>query len=332
MPAKKQLFNAPVILSFGSGAGKVLSNLHVPDTYKIAVNSSERDLLLIDKKIDTAIVCGKGNGSGMNPTQGKIDVTGKMKALFKEIDTITSDIKIDKIDLIPCVFSLGHGFGTGSIDTVLEGLKTKYSDALIIPFVITPFSWEGKSVIDRAYNALYQATKLSTCFVISNEEVGQSYKDIGASYDKVNALIGDGLATMIKSFSATDGIIQSVDKNDFSKFMTGDLATIRHMRIKSAQDLKFGDIKEGIGKRWLKVEQKVFKPAVKLNIFYILDGKGPFSPQILGDITDYLSKKDYINMEYIKPLLIQRKSAGCDFVWMESGFKLKLDKNIYGEY
>jgi cell division GTPase FtsZ len=332
MPIKNKLFNAPVILSFGSGAGKIISQLNVPNVYKIAVNSSERDLMMIDKKVDSVVVCGKGNGSGMNPDQGKADFSGKIRQVNKEIEDAIEESKARDIDLIPCIFSLGHGFGSGSSASAVEFLKEKYKNAIILPFVVTPFSWEGKSVIDRAYNALYKVTQISTSFVISNEEVGSQYKDIGIGYDRINDLIGDAVSTIIKSFSATEGIIQTIDKNDFSRFFTGDIATIRHMKIKSAKDLKFSDIKEGIGKRWVKVEAKVFKPVNKLNIFYILDGKGPFNPQVLGEINDNISKKDYINMEYVKPLLIQRKASGCDFVWMESGFKLKLDKNIYGEY
>ena len=49
MPIKKKLFNAPVVLSFGSGAGKIISKIETPQrVYKIAVNSSERDLEMID--------------------------------------------------------------------------------------------------------------------------------------------------------------------------------------------------------------------------------------------------------------------------------------------
>jgi cell division GTPase FtsZ len=329
---KNKLFNAPVILSFGSGAGKIISQLSIPSVYKIAVNSSERDLMLIDKRVDSIVICGKGNGSGMDPDQGQADFSSRSKSVGKEIEEAIEESRSRDIDMIPCIFSLGHGFGSGSIYPAIEFLRDRYKNAVILPFVVTPFTWEGKPVIDRAYLALSRAIQLSTCVVISNEEVGSQYGDIGVGYDRINGLIGDAISTILRSFSATDGIIQTVDKNDFGKFFRGDMATVRHMKIKSAKDLRFSDIKDGIGRRWIKVDAKVFKPAHKLNIFYILDGKGPFNPQVLGDISDNISKKDYINMEYIKPLLIQRKSSGCDFVWMESGFKLKLDKNIYGEY
>ena len=43
MPIRRKLFNAPVVLAFGSGAGKILSRMPLPgEYYKVAVNSSAR--------------------------------------------------------------------------------------------------------------------------------------------------------------------------------------------------------------------------------------------------------------------------------------------------
>jgi len=334
MPIKKKLFNAPVVLSFGSGAGKILSQIETPpNVYKIAVNSSERDLQLIDKQVDETVVCGQGIGSGMNPTQGREDLYAGLKKIYGLIEDACDEAKAPDIDLIPFIVSLGHGFGTGSLTSVTGEFQRKYKNSIIMPFVVTPFTFEGEEVVKRAYNSLKEATGISPCFVISNEEVGSVYKDVGVAYDKINGLIGDSISVILKSFSATEGILQTIDRNDFSKFCIRDLATIRHMKIKSAKELTFDDIKDNIGKRWLKIDAKAFKPVSKLNVSYILDGKGPFAPKVLAELQDNITKKDYINKEYIKPLLIERKKAKyCDFVWMESGFKLKCDKNIYGEY
>lgn len=333
MSIKKKLFNAPAILSFGSGAGKILSKIETPaGVYKIAINSSQRDLHMIDKLVDEIVPCGSGNGSGMDPNQGMLDLREDIKKVYKAVDDACFEAKAGDIDLLPLLVSLGHGFGSGSFATAVNSLQKRYKNALLVPFAITPFTWEGEKAIKRAFQALQDAE--SPCFVISNEEVGQQYKDIGSSYSTINSLVGDAISVLLRAFVATEGILQTIDKNDFTKFFTKDLATIRHMKIKSANDLSFADVKEGIGKRWLKVETKVFKPAPpKLNISYILDGKGPFSPKVLAEIYENATKKDYINKDYIKPLLIERKKArSCDFVWMEAGYKLSCDKNIYGVY
>lgn len=335
MSIKKKLFNAPVVLSFGSGAGKILSKIETPlNIYKIAINSSHRDLQMIDKQVDEIVVCGQGIGSGMDPVQGREDLYSGLRKVFKFVDDACYEAKATDIDLIPLIITLGHGFGSGGLTPAIGELQRRYRNSIIMPFVVTPFIWEGEKVIRRAYDSLVEACDISPCFVISNEEVGSVYKDIGSSYDKINDLIGDSISVILRSFSATEGILQSIDKNDFNKFFIHDLATMRHMRIRSAKELTFDDIKEGIGRRWLKVVAKMFKPAPpKLNITYILDGAGPFSPKVLAELQENITKKDYINKEYIKPLLIERKRIKyCDFVWMESGFKLKCDKNIYGEY
>jgi cell division GTPase FtsZ len=307
MPIKKKLFNAPVILSFGSGAGKILSNIETPlNTYKIAINSSARDLQMINNVVDEIVACGSGNGSGMDPSQGKEDINSSISKVFKTIDDAIFESKGSDIDMLPIIASLGHGFGSGSTAYAIEKLTKRYKSSIIVPVVITPFTWEGESAVKRAYEALKEIVQLTPCFIISNEEVGNQYKDIGASYDKINTLIGDALTVLLRAFSATDGILQTIDKNDFKRFFANDLATIRHMKIKSAKDLKFEDIKDNIGKRWLHIESKVFKPApTKLNVSYILDGAGPFNPKVLAELQENATKKDYINKEYIPQIELQ---------------------------
>ncbi len=335
MPIKKKLFNAPFVLSLGSGAGKILSKIPLSEEYyKVALNSSLKDLELIENKVDVIISCGSGKGSGMDPNQGKRDFEEKIKKLFKTIEEIKSESKTNEIDLIPIIASLGHGFGTGSFVGALQEIKNKFKEALIIPFVITPFTWEGKSVVERAFKSLQYATKMNTCFIISNEEVGTIYKDIGSSYDKINILVGELISVVVKSFSATEGILQSIDKSDLYKFMSGELATLRYIKLKSAKDLKVETIRTNIEKRWLRTEFKTFKKSPpKLNIFYILDGKGPFEPKNLGEINEFIEGREYVKHEELKPLLIERsKAKDCNFVWMESGFTLACGKNIYGVY
>jgi len=333
MAIKQKLFNAPLVLSFGSGAGKILSKVSLSDDYyKLAVNSSERDLSIIENDVDVVICCGSGRGSAMEPQQGRLDLSTRLSVLFNKIDDIRKETKIKEIDLLPAIFSLGHGFGSGSLELALSSLKEKYKDALLMPFVITPFTWEGNSVIRRAYEALSKGCKVHTCFVISNEQVGAGCKDVSSSYEKINSHIGNLISIMIRSFSATDGLLQTVDKSDLSSFMSGDLATVRHVRIKSADDLNVETIKHIAGERWLKVVYKAFKPAPpKLKVFYIMDGRGAFSISSLEAVQQYISDKEYVDTSKLKPLLIQR-NKDCDFVWMESGFNLAIDSNVYGVY
>src|SRR4030066_1905479 len=117
MTIRKKLFNAPVVLAFGSGAGKILSKMPLSsEFYKVAVNSSERDLSMIESKVDLLIRCGSGMGSGMSPEQGRKDLDGKLSHLFGRIDEVRKETKVKDIDLIPLIATLGHGFGTGSLE------------------------------------------------------------------------------------------------------------------------------------------------------------------------------------------------------------------------
>ena len=334
MPIKKKLFNAPFVISLGSGAGKILSNIASSDLYyKIAVNSSDKDLHMIKSKVDEIIICGNGNGSGMDPQRGQEDLHKRSRQIFKLIDSVCEETGTEEIDMIPIIATLGHGFGSGSLPELISSLKKKYSNSLIIPFVVTPFNWEGNAVIQRAYDSL---TALEvTPVVVSNEEVGTIFTDIGTSYDKINTLLGNLIQAIIQALTATDGVLQTVDKNDFSKFLQGDMATMRYMKLKNAEELTVDLILKKLDKRWFKTDMKKFsfgQMPEKLNVFYILDGKGPFSPKVLGEISEYLSKRDFVNQDNIKPLLIERKTKGCNFVWLESGFTLKCDKNIYGVF
>ena len=58
MPIRRKLFDAPVVLAFGSGAGKILSRMPLSgEYYKVAVNSSARDLALIENRVDVVLRC-----------------------------------------------------------------------------------------------------------------------------------------------------------------------------------------------------------------------------------------------------------------------------------
>lgn len=336
MPIKKKLFNAPFVISLGSGAGKILSNIASSDDYyKIAINSSEKDLKMIKSRVDEIVIVGNGNGSGMSPHQGLDDIQDNIQKVYKQIDVICEEMSVEEIDLIPIIATLGHGFGSGSLPFIMERFTQKYPSAILLPFVVTPFNWEGKQVINRAFESLSNSLFWGTPIVISNEEVGSDFADISAGYSKINTTLSDLIQYTIKALTAESGILQTVDKNDFGKFLHGELATMRYMKLNSAEDLSVDLIQKQLDKRWLKVDIKPFKigkSLEKLNVFYILDGKGPFNPKSLGDISEYLNKKDFINQENIKPLLIERKSKDCNFIWLESGFTLKCDKNIYGVY
>ena len=334
MPIKKKLFNAPFVLSLGSGAGKILSEVPLSDKYyKVAINSSSKDLQLIESKVDITLKCGDGKGSGMSPIKGYEDMRLGMRDLGKVIQEIKDETKTDEIDLIPLIISLGHGFGTGSSEAILETFEKTYKDTIILPFVITPFTWEGADVVKRAYTKLEKLTEFCTCIIISNEEVGKIYSDIGSSYDRINAVVGELISDFIEAMSATDGIIQTVDKSDFAKLFTGRIATLRGLRFKSADEITLKNIKNNMEQRFLKTQLKTFKPQTKLKLFYAIDGKGPFQPDKLLELQEFIASKDYFDTSTIKPLLIERKRAKhTNFLWLESGFKLACDKNIYGIY
>jgi cell division GTPase FtsZ len=326
--AKTRLFNSPVIISLGSGGGRILSKISVPkDVHKIALNSSSKDLLLIGNKIDTSICCGSGTGSGMSPQQGRQDFEGKLTQLLSKIDEISKETKMKEVDLIPIIATTGFGFGSGALPLALEALRSKFKDAVLLPFVICPFSFEGESVIERSYRSLQAACKVSACITISNQVVGSLYGDMTLSYKKINAAVGKVVSVVLKALAAKDAMV-SLDKSDLNKILKGDLVSIRHMELKSAQDLTLKTI-NNLGSRLFEVKFKMFRPSpVKLNLLYICDGRGIFAPSIFEEIQKYIADKEFYNQTELKPLLINRPK-NLDFVFLESGFKLGCDKNIF---
>jgi cell division GTPase FtsZ len=330
--AKTRLFNSPVIISLGSGGGRILSKSSVPkDVHKIALNSSNKDLSLIGNKIDVSICCGSGMGSGMSPEQGRKDLEGKLGQLFSVVDDFLKEGKVKEVDLIPVVATSGHGFGSGALPLALEALKSKFKDAILLPFVVCPFTFEGQSVVERSYRSLQAACKISTCIVISNQVVGGMHGDISASYKRINHSIGKAVSVILKALSVKDAVV-SLDKSDLTKILKGDLASIRHTELRSAEDLSIKTITDGIGNRWLDTKFKSFRPSpAKLNVFFIADGRGVFAPAIFEQIQKYISGKEYYNESELKPLLINR-NKNLDFIFLESGFSLGCGQNIFGEY
>lgn len=247
---RKPLFTIPAVIALGSGGGRILARVKAPDgCLRVAVNSSQRDLALIEDKVDLAILAGDGRGSGMDPAKGLEDALNALDFIPEVIETKCRELGFDTPDLIPVIATLGHGFATGAIGGVLPVLKRVFPEAVLMPFTVTPFLFEEEGPLGRTHEALSALCKDFTCFVLSNEttaaRTGIKYGELGieAVYDAINSHIERVVSVLLDALPASEGIVQSLDRADLGKIITGELATICVTQAPLAADITVDKIK-----------------------------------------------------------------------------------------
>jgi len=330
------LFAIPCIFSFGSGAGNILKELSIDGMWKIAVNSSQRDLDMIEKQVDLTIPCGDGSGSGMDPKRGRRDVLDVVDDLPMVVDEACAEFGHKEPDIIFTIHSLGHGFGSGSLPIVLRSFKAAFKDAVLIPFCVTPFLFEGEPVMLRASDALRKAIKVTTLFPISNEyvvsQVGidPTALPISDVYDTINKQILLNISSLINALTAREGVLQSFDRADLRKLVSGELGTIASYRCRSASAVEAETIDEVERRSFLPIESTEEEKILKLT--YLIDGKGKVSVAQMRHLSSEFNARYPIDRKLLKPLIIQRPLEDCGFTVITCGFKYELKENIRGLY
>jgi len=364
---KPPLFSIPTVFALGSGGGRILAGVEVPETcWRIAVNSSQRDLDLIADNVNLTVPCGDGSGSQMNPRRGRQDVEEVLDFLVEAVNYSCEAFDFDIPDLIPVIATFGHGFGSGALEPVLRKLKKSFPRSVLMPFVVTPFKAEGSGIMRRAFNSLESVSKRFTCFPASNEVMSRNLKidvkslAISRVYNEINAEIQKTLSILFGSLTVREGVIQSFDRSDLFKIVDGELGTISMGRFKRAEDITIAKLKRVERREWLdtapmkreekpieterrrkllwkkrreeeKVSTKPKRRRRKLKATYIIDGTGKFTVKQLSDTNTYLKKVRNVDIKWLKPIIIER-SKPCDLLLMKCGYTLKYGRNIAGTY
>ncbi len=164
------------VLGVGNVGGKVIQNI-------MNKNFNEVDLILLDselqelnlseapKKIQLGKKLLKGLGAGVNPELGRYSV-------IESYDEIKNALK--DMDIVFVVAGLGGGTGTGASNEIVKIAKENH--CLVVSFVSTPFSWEGKKRLNIAKEGLKKLEEVSDhVIVFSNDTIFEDAQldDIG---------------------------------------------------------------------------------------------------------------------------------------------------------
>jgi len=344
----KSLLYAPVIYGTGSGGCRALAGISVPSglpykPVKIAVNNCTPDLMRIKDHVDLAVPCGSGKGSAMDPEVGRNDIMQVRDGLAELPEGVSEFYGIKQVpDILIVIASFGYGMGTGSALPLLRKLRERYTDTLILPFIITPFKLEGYKTMERAAMELEAVCEYFTPVVVSNETVCRRYSindrrdDDMVVYHQINQKIQTVISVLINSLTTEEGYATStIDRSDLQRvFGKGGMATLTHQTFPSLDNFNLDLVKKAERLEWLET-QKAAKDIERqpLNATYIVDGGGAFSLGRREEVNRYLFSEYNVDTGLLKPLIIKREKDRADFLLIKSGYKFVFDKGtIMGVY
>jgi len=302
-----------------------------PGAWRVAINSDQSDLDLIESQVELTVPCGEGYGSGMDPERGAREIQEVLDLVPEIVKGACAAMDYDEPDLIPVFSCLGHGFGSGATSPFLETLKREFPRSVLMPFIVLPFRAEGSGVRGRARRAFTKLVKGGefTIFPISNDVVGKQLGiqleslPITKIYETINSEVSHVISTFVDSLTAKEGIVQAFDKSDLEKIIEGQIGTLTSKRVEKADRISPETVREIDERRWIKTVSLTGRRRKRLRGTYIVDGAGKFTVRQLWDLTNTLKDEHRVDVRWLKPCIIEREKP-CDFLLLKAGFKCKV--------
>ena len=328
---KQPLFRTPVIISLGSGAGRILSHIKTEST-KIAVNNSERDLRIL-RGVNRRLVVGDNHGgSGMNVDKGRADFNSGATKLVQLIQRASDDQGYKEIDLLPIIATLGHGFGSGSLPEALKVLRSRFPKSVLMAVAITPFHHQGVAIRERAMSALRLCKQENMAVTpISNQIAADrlniepqklSYND---TYVSINEAITSLLSSLINAMSAEEGVVESIDRNDLKRIWQPPSVLIGEAKYDMETALGIQSPHDAVKKIFAeRVVAATGKPTKTYPTIFIIDTGGKVSMAQVSSITETLTSEYHADTETLKPLIIERERIDTRFILIRGGVELNV--------
>lgn len=215
------------IVALGGAGNNVLRNfcLHsafADDVVTIACNTDTQALDLSKSLVNYTLVIGPticdGLGAGNKPKVG-------FDAMTESYDDLMKILKKENIECVVLLAGLGGGTGTGAIQYLLQkGLGSIMS----IPFVTTPFSFEGRKRVQSGINTMDMLMSnrclfTSSCILQSDsirgkkDENGKSLT-MSQSFLLLDNLIKETVESFLYITSSTG--LMNIDVEDIKELLT----------------------------------------------------------------------------------------------------------------
>jgi len=331
---KQPLFRIPLIFNFGSGAGRILSQIDTSkfNGWKVAVNNSERDLELLEE-VNQRICTGEDrSGSGMNLEKARKDFQHDANKIPTVVRERCEKAKIDIPDIIPIIATLGHGFGSGSLPEAAKLLKQKFPKSVLFVFAVTPFSFQGGPITERAKMSLRACRDYGiTTTPISNQSASKKLNlapqtlALSKIYHAIKNEISDLLSSLFDALTAKSGIVESMDRNDLARIWAGESSLIMKASYGSIGSISPKSIEDA--EKHLFVDMNYGNPGRNEPLStatYIIDGPGEITIGQLESINRILVEKYQSSLEMFKPLIVQRKRDWANFILIRGRVSLQI--------
>lgn len=191
--------SVPLMYGVGSGGSRMVDALRsqVRSVRACAVTSSASDLDSL-KHSDYRFVIG-GRGAGADPRVGrKLYLESPQRREIVELPSIVSE----RVEVIPVMVSAGHGTGSGCGPALVEDLRRRYPEALVLPFSTLPFEFEGREVFRRAWETLKELGKTGPVVPVSNKHLSAGKEYLDEALSSVNSAILRVISPVLQALSS----------------------------------------------------------------------------------------------------------------------------------
>ncbi|MEM1975744.1 MAG: hypothetical protein QW074_06635 [Candidatus Caldarchaeum sp.] len=315
-----QPLTIPVVYGVGSGGSKLAAALvrgvapggrrllnTLPATEPVCISSSRADIERLRAYVDKHLyVIGDGTGSGMNPDKGRRDYLDHpaRRAVIELPKKVAEEKGMERIDLIPVIFTAGFGCGSGAGPALIQDLVKHYPSSCILGICTLPFPWEGRETYKRAVKALEEAAKHAPVIPASNSYLIQEIQsiDITKALNTVNEKMLKPLSTLFRTMSSGRSITD-LDSSDLRRMLRGLVLAMQWL-------LPTPDEIHSLSQHNSSSLVSVIRGRGSLGVVAFIEaGKGTVSPQHIEAIPGQLSTILGAEVKEMKTLLAKRPDA-----------------------
>jgi cell division GTPase FtsZ len=313
-------FTIPVVYGVGSGGSKLAAALvkgvapggrrilsTLPATEPACISSSRSDIERLRTYVDRHLfVIGDGTGSGMNPDKGRRDYLEhpSRREIIQLPARVAAERGMERIDLIPVIFTAGFGCGSGAGPALIQDLVKHYPNSCVLGICTLPFPWEGVETYRRAVKALEEACKHAPVIPASNSYLIQEMPDVDITraLNAVNERILKPLSTLFRAMSSGRSITD-LDSSDLKRMLKGLILAMQWL-------LPSPDEIPNLSHHNSSSLVSVVRGRGNLGVVAFIEiGKGSLSPQHAAAIPGQLSAILGADIKEMKALLAKRPDA-----------------------
>ncbi|MEM2483881.1 MAG: hypothetical protein QXK69_04020 [Candidatus Caldarchaeum sp.] len=230
---------ATAVTGVGPGGRRSLQRLE--NIEPVCISSSKADIEALSKHVDRHLfLIGDGTGSGMDPEKGRRDYLEHTarREIIEMPRKIAEEKGMERIDLIPVIFTAGYGCGSGAGPELLSDLAKNYPNSAVIGICTLPFSWEGPETSKRAFKALERACKHAPTIPASNSYlIGDSLDiDFIKALNLVNERILKPLTATLRAFTSARAITV-IDSSDLRRVLKPGPVLAMHWSLPSPSEI-----------------------------------------------------------------------------------------------